>query len=62
MLLIGPPMDDAAEEADDTAIEAALVEAMERLPASKAAGEVARRFGRDRKALFDLATALKVRG
>jgi len=32
------------------------------LPASKAAGEVAKRFGRDRKALFDLATELKARG
>ena len=62
MLLVGPPADDKTQEADEGAIEAALIEAMERLPASKAAGEVAKRFGRDRKALFDLATELKARG
>ena len=62
VLLVGPPADDKTQEADEGAIEAALIEAMERLPASKAAGEVAKRFGRDRKALFDLATELKARG
>ena len=61
VLLVGPPAETPLEAADDAAIEAALIGAMERLPASKAAGEVARRFGRDRKALFDLATRLKER-
>ena len=62
VLLVGPPSEETVAEADEGAIEAALIEAMERLPASKAAGEVAKRFGHDRKALFDLATELKARG
>lgn len=44
----------SAEDAD-----AALAEALTRLPVSKAAGEVAKRFGLDRKALYARAMELK---
>jgi 16S rRNA (cytidine1402-2'-O)-methyltransferase len=49
-----PPAPAAAEDAD-----AALAEALTRLPASKAAGEVARALGLDRKALYARALELK---
>jgi len=50
----GAPEPASAEDAD-----AALAEALERLPASKAAGEVAKRLGLDRKALYARALELK---
>ncbi len=50
-----PPAPAAIEDAD-----AALAEALTRLPASKAAGEVAKAFGVDRKALY--ARALEMKG
>ncbi len=46
----------SAEDADT-----ALAEALTRLPVSKAAGEVAKRFGLDRKALYARAMELKAR-
>ncbi|MFK3889145.1 16S rRNA (cytidine(1402)-2'-O)-methyltransferase [Sphingomonas sp. NPDC079357] len=49
-----PPAPAAIEDAD-----AALAEALTRLPASKAAGEVAKAFGVDRKALYARALAMK---
>ncbi len=49
-----PPAPAAAEDAD-----AALAEALTRLPASKAAGEVAKALGLDRKALYARALELK---
>lgn len=55
VLLIAPPAG-RHEEGD---INAALAEALCRLPASKAAGEVAKRFGKDRKALYARAMELK---
>jgi len=36
-----------------------LAEALTRLPASKAAGEVAKRFGLERRTLYDRANAMK---
>ncbi|WP_420605421.1 16S rRNA (cytidine(1402)-2'-O)-methyltransferase [Novosphingopyxis sp.] len=60
VLLVGPPLE-TADAASEEQVEAALLEALDRLPTSKAAGEVARRFGRDRKALYALATELKAR-
>ncbi|MEO9601314.1 16S rRNA (cytidine(1402)-2'-O)-methyltransferase [Parasphingorhabdus sp.] len=60
VVVIGPPgPPEAASEQD---IEAALREALKRLPASKAAGEVARAFSTDRKALYDLANRWKADG
>jgi 16S rRNA (cytidine1402-2'-O)-methyltransferase len=57
VVIVGPPGEAppaSAEHAD-----AALLEAMERLPVSKAAGEVARKLGLDRRALYDRALELK---
>ncbi|PXW75186.1 16S rRNA (cytidine1402-2'-O)-methyltransferase [Blastomonas natatoria] len=51
VIVVGPPLDDAVQ-ADEDAVEAALQEAMATMPPGKAAGEVARRFGLDRKALY----------
>ncbi|MFC4291687.1 16S rRNA (cytidine(1402)-2'-O)-methyltransferase [Sphingorhabdus arenilitoris] len=57
VLMVGPPAEAAAAESGDA--EAALAEALLRLPAAKAAAEIARRFGLDRKALYARATAMK---
>jgi 16S rRNA (cytidine1402-2'-O)-methyltransferase len=58
VIVVGPPVDGPAEAAEED-VDAALVEAMTRLPVSKAAGEVAKRFGLERRALYDRAMALK---
>ncbi len=60
VVVIGPP--GAAEPASQTDIEMALRQALDRLPAAKAAGEVARSFGADRKQLYDLANRWKSEG
>ncbi|HEY9092330.1 16S rRNA (cytidine(1402)-2'-O)-methyltransferase [Parasphingorhabdus sp.] len=60
VVVVGPPV--AAEPASDTDIEEALREALQRLPASKAAGEVSRIYSADRKALYDLANRWKAEG
>lgn len=57
VLVVGPPGE--TPPPDDDAIDAALAEALARLPASKAAGEVARAFGLDRKALYARLLAIK---
>ncbi|MFT3976719.1 MAG: 16S rRNA (cytidine(1402)-2'-O)-methyltransferase [Sphingomonas bacterium] len=57
VVVVAPPGEDPPASAEDA--EAALVEALARLPASKAAGEVAKRFGLDRKALYARAMELK---
>jgi len=51
VIVVGPPLEDDGE-ADEVAVEAALKEALTTMPPGKAAGEVARRFGLDRKALY----------
>ncbi len=51
VIVVGPPLEDNGE-ADEDAVEAALQEALSTMPPGKAAGEVARRFGLDRKALY----------
>ena len=60
VLLVGPPLE-SSETASDDVVEAALLDALERLPTSRAAGEVAQRFGLDRKDLYARATRLKAR-
>ncbi|MEO0440285.1 MAG: 16S rRNA (cytidine(1402)-2'-O)-methyltransferase [Pseudomonadota bacterium] len=60
VVVIGPP--GAAAPASQEDIEAALKSALTRLPASKAAGEVAREFGADRKVLYELASSWKESG
>lgn len=60
VVIIGPP--GPPEAASEQEIEVALREALVRLPASKAAREVARTFNTDRKALYDLANRWKADG
>ena len=60
VVIIGPP--GAPEAASEQEVEAALREALVRLPASKAAGEVARAFNTDRKALYEMANRWKADG
>lgn len=51
VIVVGPPIEDEGE-ADEDAVQAALAEALATMPPGKAAGEVAKRFGLDRKALY----------
>jgi 16S rRNA (cytidine1402-2'-O)-methyltransferase len=57
VVVVAPPGDAPAAAPDD--VDAALAEALTRLPAAKAAGEVAKRLGADRKALYARALELK---
>lgn len=57
VVVVAPPDAPPPASADDG--DAALVEALTRLPPAKAAGEVAKRLGLDRKALYTRAMALK---
>ena len=56
-IVVAPPGEPPATSDDDA--DAALAEALTRLPVSQAAGEVAKRLGLDRKALYARALALK---
>ena len=57
VIIVAPPGEPAPAEAGD--VDTALAEALTRLPAAKAAGEVARRFNLDRRELYARATAMK---
>lgn len=57
VIVVAPPGEAAPPSEEDA--DAALIDAMARLPVSKAAGEVAKKFGLDRKALYARAMALK---
>lgn len=57
VVIVGPPTESVPADAAD--IESALREALTRLPASKAAGEVAKQYGADRKLLYDLTNRWK---
>ena len=57
VVIVGPPGEAPPASAEDA--DAALIEAMERLPVSKAAGEVAKKLGLDRRALYTRAMELK---
>lgn len=57
VVVVAPPT--APLPASDADVEGALAEALTRLPASKAAGEVAKRLGLDRRALYARALELK---
>ncbi|MBB5715237.1 16S rRNA (cytidine(1402)-2'-O)-methyltransferase [Sphingomonas aerophila] len=56
-IVVAPPGEPEPASAEDG--DAALAEALTRLPASKAAGEVAKRLGLDRKALYARALEMK---
>lgn len=58
VIVVGPPGEAEAASADD--LDAALAEALKSASPSKAAGEVAKRLGGDRKALY--ARALELQG
>jgi 16S rRNA (cytidine1402-2'-O)-methyltransferase len=51
VLVVGPPIEEAGET-DEDAVATALKDALATMPPGKAAGEVAKRFGLDRKALY----------
>lgn len=57
VVVVAPPGEAVPASAEDA--DAALAEALTRLPVSKAAGEVAKRLGLDRKALYARAMELK---
>jgi 16S rRNA (cytidine1402-2'-O)-methyltransferase len=57
VLIVGPPNDDAPAETGD--VDAALRVALETMPAAKAAGAIAKRFGLERAAVYARATELK---
>ncbi len=58
VVIVGPPGEAPPASAEDA--DAALREALERLPVSKAAGEVAKKLGLDRRALY--ARAMEIKG
>ncbi len=60
VVVVGQP--DEEGPADQVAVEEALKEALKRLSASQAAGEVSKQYGADRKALYDLANRWKAEG
>ncbi|ALJ12223.1 16S rRNA (cytidine(1402)-2'-O)-methyltransferase [Sphingopyxis macrogoltabida] len=59
VVVVGPPGEQAAEEADEATLDAALVEAMADRPVAQAAKAVAKRFGLDRHEVYARALALR---
>ncbi|MDF0544525.1 16S rRNA (cytidine(1402)-2'-O)-methyltransferase [Sphingobium sp. H39-3-25] len=57
VVIVGPPGEAPVASADEA--DAALLEALERLPVSKAAGEVSKALGLDRRTLYARAMELK---
>lgn len=57
VVIVGPPGEAPPPSAEDA--DAALLEALERLPVSKAAGEVAKKLGLDRRELYARAMVLR---
>lgn len=62
VIVVGPPGEAAAEEADDATLDAALREAMADKPVAQAAKAVAKRFGLDRHEIYARALTLKDAG
>ncbi|MHA6724150.1 16S rRNA (cytidine(1402)-2'-O)-methyltransferase [Sphingomonas sp. RS2018] len=58
VIIVAPP-GDVVVETSEADVDAALIDAMTRLPVSKAAGEVAKATGLDRRTLYARATELK---
>lgn len=57
VLIVGPPADDFLFEAGD--VDTALREALETMPAARAAGAIAKRFGLERSDVYARATEIK---
>ncbi len=62
VIVVGPPGEATAEEADDATLDAALREAMADKPVAQAAKAVAKRFGLDRHEIYARALTLKDAG
>jgi 16S rRNA (cytidine1402-2'-O)-methyltransferase len=58
VVVVAPPGEAPPPAGDE--VDAALAEALTRLPAARAAGEVAKRFGADRRSLYARALEMKV--
>ncbi len=56
VLIVGPPLEEAVERGD---VDAALAEALQTMPVSKAAGAIAKRFGLERSEVYARATEMK---
>jgi len=56
VLIVGPPAEEAVEIGD---VELALAEALQIMPVSKAAGQIAKRFGLERSEVYARATEMK---
>ncbi len=61
VVIVGPPGEAAAEQADDATLDAALRDAMADRPVAQAAKAVAKRFGLDRHDVYARALTLKER-
>lgn len=59
VIIVGPPGEGAAEEADDATVDAALRAAMADRPVAQAAKAVAKQYGLDRHQIYARALALK---
>ena len=59
VIVVAPPADDGAEVADEATVDAALRDALADQPVAKAAKAIAKRFGRDRHAVYARAIELK---
>ncbi len=59
VLIVGPPLEDVSIEAGD--VDAALREALANMPAAKAAGAIAKRFGLERSDIYARATKIKTK-
>jgi 16S rRNA (cytidine1402-2'-O)-methyltransferase len=57
VVVVGPP--EKQHDSEDGDVDAALAEALSRLPTSKAAAEIARRFGLERSVVYSRAAAIK---
>lgn len=59
VVIVGPPAEAAPAEAGD--VDAALAEALKTMPAAKAAGQIAKRFGLERSEVYARANQMKSR-
>ena len=59
VIVVAPPPDDGTEEADEATVDAALRDALADQPVARAAKAIAKRFGRDRHAVYARALELK---
>ena len=57
VLIVGPPAEEAVETGD---ADAALADALLTMPVSKAAGQIAKRFGLERSEVYARATIMKL--